>query len=132
MRPLLESATRGGWLSRVASEHEIEQAFSGTARFPSPLRSAQLLDSLGSAPPLASVASKIDLLNDYTHTGIQQAKLQVVGNRLGGHYNSEESVELLIDALRIFAAATIHMLTGIQRSEDAKMTADVYSAFSEV
>ena len=53
-------------------------------------------------------------------------------NRLGGHYNSEESVDLLVDALRIFAAATIRMLNGSQRVEDAKLTADVYRAFSGI
>jgi hypothetical protein len=132
MRPLLESATRGGWLSRIATQEEVTNAISGAPKFPGPLRAAQLLDSLGAAPPLASVASKIDLLHDYTHTGIRQANLQVVGNQLGGHYDSEESVEILVDAMRIFAAATIHMLFGLDKFEDAKTTALFYSAFSEI
>jgi hypothetical protein len=81
-------------------------------------------------PPLAGIASKIELLNDYTRPGLRQAVLQVRGSFIGGHYDPEESVGLLVDALRIFAAATVHMLNGIGRREDAEMTTQVYEAFT--
>ncbi len=131
MRPLLESATRGGWLGSIASEAEIEQISLGRLGFPSPLQTAKLLDALEAAPPLASIASKIELLNDYTHTGIRQADLQVHGTFIGGHYDPQESIALLVDALHIFAAATVHMLNGLGKRCDAQTANQVYEAFNE-
>lgn len=126
MRPLRETCFRGMWLVRIATDAEVERAFSDDKIYPDFSRITGLLDKRERTTYYKYGLEDLTLFHGFTHTGYQQ---------LLRHYNQmiqepplanpAESIALLRHAqvdIALFAMALIRAYDkpeGIVRIEQA-------------
>jgi len=127
MRPLLESSLRGAWLSRIATDDEIEKADTKSGRYPGPAKIAKLLDERDNSNYFTETVKEIDILNDFIHTGHEQLSRQTNGQP----YDTEECLNLLNKARSIFAGAAIAILAGLGRQENAAFIGDFFKVLDD-